>query len=83
MRGDAHAFHCFGNEIAGTHDVADAQAGRELHIDLAGLKFGGRVLVVGTQARIADAVPAGIVAAPAGLRDGLDGVGASLLRRPA
>ncbi len=35
-------------------------------------------MVVRTQAGVADAVPAGIVGVPAGLRDGLDGVGASL-----
>ena len=78
MRRDAHAFHCFGDEIAGAHNVADAQTGRELDVDLAGLEFGGRVLVIGTQARVADTVPAGIVSAAAGLRDGLDGVGAGL-----
>ena len=76
--GDAHAFHCLGNEVARAHDVADAQTGSELHVDFAGLQFGGRVLVVGAQAGVADAVPAGIIAASAGLRDGLDGVGAGL-----
>ena len=38
----------------------------------------GCVLVVGTEAGIADAVPAGVIGASGGLSDGLDGVGACL-----
>ena len=68
----------FRNQVAGAHDVADAESGRELHIDFAGLEFRGCVLVVRAQAGIADAVPAGLVVAAGGMCDRLDGVGAGL-----
>ena len=76
MRGDAQRLDGFRDRVAGAHHVADAQAGRELHIDFARAQLGRLVLVVGPQAGVADALPADGVVFAIHVRDGLDGVGA-------
>jgi len=61
-----------------THNVGDAQAGGELQVDFAGVEAGGVDLVIGQQAGVANALPAGCVIVASGVGDGLNCVEAGL-----
>jgi len=75
---EAEAFKGIGDEVAGAHDVGDAEAGGELEVYFTGVEAGGADLVIGQQAGVADALPAGCVFVTGGVGDGLDWIGAGL-----
>ena len=73
MGGDAESLDRVGNLVAGAHDVADAQAGGQFNIDLAGEQLCRTVEVVGTQAGVTHGLPAGLEGLSGRVGDGLDG----------
>ncbi len=74
MDGDSHAFEGLGNFVASAHDVAHLETRSQLDVDADQFVGAGLVVVVRTQAGIADGLISLRVLMALVLSDGSDGI---------